>query len=1364
MKKIFWIGLLSTLIIVGCTNEDSFDYFFETVKLEASIDNSNSRVAFDENGDFLWTINDAIGVTTTGSKNSFSKMNINEGGIGQSKATFIGKYLSGNPEGYAVYPYNKVHKMDGTVLTYNFPISYDYTIEDHDYFVSDGTGNSFNPPMWSAISDGKVHFKHLGGVFCIKIANLPAGQNQQLKLIASNRITGNFTADLSSTSPELETIASVENNVVTINYSNSEESTRVFYVPVPTGTYESLVVEFEAEGETVSVPFANKEVKPRQLKRLLIGKGSIEGGEANSKEVANIDKIATDNVLSTDKEDLTIKVTGEVTGTDNTITIPAALETETTTFSFAKIAQNATIEIIEESEASYDGQIIIEVPEGTATSQIEAYVPNGEVYIKQGNVTTLIASSKQNTTIIGAGVTIGTLIVKQGNVRLKDGAVVTSIQRQDNLDNVTYVIYEALTAPIITLGEGVLLVSAAEFDLLTAVANEGEVILTSDVVLTTSMEIPNGKTVTIDLNGHTVNQTKECTGSYSMITNKGTLTIKDSSRENNGKITFKDLSTGGSSVWGSYVITNHGTLVVENGTLEHLGSIDFTDRPTNLPIQNYAGKVTINGGVISSKDFRSLRDFTAGGEIIINGGVFEGQVWMQGLGNGSSSLAINGGEFSPVQGYDGSSVYITNGTNDIIVSINGGKFNTKIGCVDATKEGIKGSVKGGIFTESAKTNTNNALIAEGCAFVETVDGYWEIEKSWEKTSETSYTIYSANGMRWLAEQVNSGQETFKDKTILLAADIDLNNEQWTPIGIKEKSFQGTFDGQTHTLKNLYVVETEAKEGKAFIGFFGYAKNATIKNVTFENVNLDIACLDIDHSQGHIGAVAGSLEGTSTIENVTVKGDIKVESTVTANGASRVAVVAGGNSYGNVTMKNVHVIANEGSYLKANNNVGALAGQLQGKSIFENCSSNIDVTGTKFFAGGIIGLAAGNQTFTNCYTTGNVTITAGREGRVHDHYRVGGIAGGWADGAKNVCTLTNCYYTGKISGTNADGSVAETFDYAGYVGRGYTLNNCQGSKVIIDGVEYVQAYNTAAESGIYYIDDVMTINSVADLKLFADKVNNGTNYFEGKTIKLGADIDLNNEEWTPIGSATKDHGFMGNFDGDGKTIKNLQITNIELDEDGYAYAGLFGVTEGIDKDNQNYIKNLTIENVKIETEGHIVAAAIAYPYYTIAENISVKGNITIKGGDYTAGVLAYTRRCVNAKDLTIEGNEGSLIEGNQTVGGVISDIQMNGGLIANYSNFAASGLTIKGTKHVGGISGIISSQTLDGAKVENVAIDCVDARTGTVSGALGGKSTIKNISVNNVTGATYVVGATYDNAADVVVNGDVYEGASTNTGE
>ena len=301
---------------------------------------------------------------------------------------------------------------------------------------------------------------------------------------------------------------------------------------------------------------------------------------------------------------------------------------------------------------------------------------------------------------------------------------------------------------------------------------------------------------------------------------------------------------------------------------------------------------------------------------------------------------------------------------------------------------------------------------------------------------------------------------------------------------------------------------------------------------------------------------------------------------------------------------------------------------------------------------------------------------------------------------------------------------------------YDVLNIDDPKTVADGV-YLN------EDGVY------EISNEAGLFWLADQVNNGTEYFAGKIVKLVADIDLDGKEWTPIGSASKDHGFMGNFDGNGKTIKNLKISDIALDEDGYAYAGLFGVTEGTDKDNQNCIKNLTVENVEISTAGHIVAAAIAYPYYTVVENITVKGEISIKGGDYTAGVLAYTRKCIDVSDISIEGNDGSSIEGRMTVGGVISDIQMNGGLTANYSNFKASGLIIKAKMHVGGISGIIGKQTLNGATVENVNIVCEDVRKGMVSGSLGETSTIKNISVENVTGAINVVGATFKGGAAVV---------------
>ena len=103
----------------------------------------------------------------------------------------------------------------------------------------------------------------------------------------------------------------------------------------------------------------------------------------------------------------------------------------------------------------------------------------------------------------------------------------------------------------------------------------------------------------------------------------------------------------------------------------------------------------------------------------------------------------------------------------------------------------------------------------------------------------------------------------------------------------------------------------------------------------------------------------------------------------------------------------------------------------------------------------------------------------------------------------------------------------------------------------------------------------------------------------------------------------------------------------------------------------------------------------------------------------------------------------------TVGGVISDIQMNGDLIAEYSNFCVSGVTISGDKCVGGISGIIASQTLNTAKVENVVLSCSDGRyVGIVSGSLGGTSTITDITVTNVDGASSNIGGAYDGGKPV----------------
>lgn len=110
---------------------------------------------------------------------------------------------------------------------------------------------------------------------------------------------------------------------------------------------------------------------------------------------------------------------------------------------------------------------------------------------------------------------------------------------------------------------------------------------------------------------------------------------------------------------------------------------------------------------------------------------------------------------------------------------------------------------------------------------------------------------------------------------------------------------------------------------------------------------------------------------------------------------------------------------------------------------------------------------------------------------------------------------------------------------------------------------------------WYIEGLQEyhIHNAAQLKGFADLVNNQSQEFENCTVYLEDDIDLNNKQWTPIGYIGKEFGgksFCGNFDGQGFSISNLFIETSELPYNmGVGNAGFFGSTT-------EKISNITID--------------------------------------------------------------------------------------------------------------------------------------------------------------------------------------------
>lgn len=257
----------------------------------------------------------------------------------------------------------------------------------------------------------------------------------------------------------------------------------------------------------------------------------------------------------------------------------------------------------------------------------------------------------------------------------------------------------------------------------------------------------------------------------------------------------------------------------------------------------------------------------------------------------------------------------------------------------------------------------------------------------------------------LQKDVAEGND-FAGQQFVLAADIDLNNAEWTPIGDSSKPFRGSIDGQLHKIKNLSITKPHN-----YSGLFGNTttggKGAEIKNLVIENATV------INTSPGAnigTGVVAGS-PYTTRYTNITIQGVIKVEGFRYAGGAF------GHSAYANLT--NITVDAAPGSYVKTTctqdgflstpNHVGGILGYAgEGSQVFDGLISNIDVIGTAYGVGGLVGTLQSGNTIKNSSCTGNATMINASADRYAQ--AIGGIFGIYVG---NV-TMQNCTFSGTLT--------------------------------------------------------------------------------------------------------------------------------------------------------------------------------------------------------------------------------------------------------------------------------------------------------------------------------------------------------------
>lgn len=388
-------------------------------------------------------------------------------------------------------------------------------------------------------------------------------------------------------------------------------------------------------------------------------------------------------------------------------------------------------------------------------------------------------------------------------------------------------------------------------------------------------------------------------------------------------------------------------------------------------------------------------------------------------------------------GYADNGAVITNNTVKDSTIINDRSNNYKNYTKDAEYDinAIVGEYNNG--TLNASNTATNVTVK-----VDLSDGFCKI-----LGTESWYEISNLVGLTTFATSVNSGT-SYKNETVKLTADIDLENKEWTPIGKSEKTFQGTFDGQEHTISNLKT----GSSWESDVGLFGVTTNGEIKNFTLQNADVT-GYLDV-------GAIAGT-PYTSKYTNIILCGKI------TVNGCAYVGGAFGKNAYANLT--NITINADEGSYVKADSEnwrtyVGGLVGFMgEGDHVVKNVTSNIDVIGSTCDVGGITGIAHYGNTFENCSSSGNVTlVNAQDEG---DHLEIGGIAGVWLNQANTTVTFTECSFTGTLSTTLKEvDKTSELNALHRIVGRKYYPASDAG-QLIIDGATQASAATQDDLNGI-----------------------------------------------------------------------------------------------------------------------------------------------------------------------------------------------------------------------------------------------------------------------------------------------------------
>ena len=610
----------------------------------------------------------------------------------------------------------------------------------------------------------------------------------------------------------------------------------------------------------------------------------------------------------------------------------------------------------------------------------------------------------------------------------------------------------------------------------------------TEITLGENIELSGGyiisHTVTLDLNGYTLTVNGDEWDIFSVY-ESGNLTVKDSGT--GGKIDGQNKNCG-FCIYGGVLTLESGTII--NCMTDGDGSaVDISSGDS----EGVYGKFVMNGGAITNckaTDDGGAVDIGKGCTFIMNSGTISGCRADDDAGaifiKGNASFLMNGGTIENCSaGNYGGAVKIRNTSR---FTMNGGTISS---CT--AQQG------GGVYVDGSSTFTMNDGSIASCTAVNggnsvfvvkpsasftmtggTVDGSIALPYKVGNntvymdglgTAAYPYQISTADQLKLFRDIVNGagGQTQNHGACAVLTADIDLNNEPWTPIGKytddgTNNPYTGTFNGQGHTIKGLYVNLPDVA-----VGLFGCLNGAAVRNLT-----VDGYVQGRNTVGGIVGKARANIAVPSTVENC--RNNCHVVSEYGTGGGSYrwaggiVGLAADTTIAG---CANTGVVEARGSYNNSYaSEVAGIVGILYKNVTVKNCynTGEIKVTGDILrvgTAGGIAGSnTLGDNTASDCYNLGAVTVSY--TGNSSDYTaEVGGIMGYIS---KSDTTVSNCYSVGKLTSATGTG----TSYIGGVVGRAangtvescYYLDSTATKAVGNDGGIVVEATGskTAAQLG------------------------------------------------------------------------------------------------------------------------------------------------------------------------------------------------------------------------------------------------------------------------------------------------------------